>query len=112
MLDLNRNIRADRLLRLNLIGFIAVVIGFIGFSPVVVAESIGFWNRPCQKAFTDWKKRTGHKAFAISGGATIQGGQGCGWIYNSSTKDAAEKAALTACKKSQYGSGCRIISSQ
>lgn len=94
-----------------MLGILAMGVG--GFSDAVHGESIGFWNRPCKKAYADWQKRPGHKAFVISGDTHLRGGQTCGWNFGASSKSIAETSALAACRKAQYGGGtCKVLSSQ
>lgn len=99
--------------RYALIALALVTLGLLEFSNLGHAESIGFWNKPCKKAYANWKKHSGHKAFVISGDAYVQGGQACGWVFNAASKAAAEQSALAACKKNRHGgSTCRVMSSQ
>jgi hypothetical protein len=70
-------------------------------------------NRACQKAYSEWKKRAGHKAFAITP-STGFGAQTCGAVWNASSKAIAEREALKQCGSGKLtpGSTCSIMESK
>jgi hypothetical protein len=60
---------------------------FLVVSMTAEASAIPSWNKPCVKAYQDWQKKSGHKAFAIT--STGPRGQNCGYSWGAATKEAA-----------------------
>jgi hypothetical protein len=75
-------------------------------------SAIPSWNKPCLKAYQDWQKKSGHKAFAMTSAGPS--GQNCGYSWGGATKDAAEREAIKGCKQGKWGinSTCYIMESK
>lgn len=59
----------------------------------------------CIGEYDKYENDPDHRAFAIS-----RNGQYCGWAYGYDTVAAAERTAMTECRKG--GRGCKIIASR
>ena len=91
---------------------ISLTSAFLLFQLVTEASAIPSWNKPCEKAYGDWKKKPGHKAFALTS-VTLHG-QSCGYSWSAPSKEAAEREAIKECKKGKFGmrSTCYIMESK
>jgi hypothetical protein len=85
---------------------------FVLASTATQAVAIPSWNKSCVKAYRDWQKRSGHKAFALTSDGPR--GQNCGYSWNAPSKVAAERDAIKACKEGKWGikSTCYIMESK
>ena len=94
--------------------WIGTLIWILAFEalPTPAVSQVAFWNKQCVKLYADWKKRPGHKAFAVTHAYTNTG-QSCGFSYGVSTKATAEKEAIRQCKLDRWGvsSTCHVIKS-
>ena len=85
--------------------------------PVILSSQamagVSPYNKFCLKAYNDWKKKSGHKAFAISPSSSPMG-QNCGYSWSAPSKRAAERDALKYCAKGKWGIGvtCYILESK
>ena len=85
---------------------------FLLVSMTAEVLAIPSWNKPCVKAYQDWQKKSGHKAFAMT--STGPRGQNCGYSWDAATKEAAERDAIKGCKQGKWGinSTCYIMESK
>jgi hypothetical protein len=93
-----------------IVGFLASVVLLVPLTAQALA--IPSWNKPCVKAYQDWQKKSGHKAFAMTSSGPR--GQNCGYSWGAATKDAAERDAIKGCKQGKWGinSTCYIMESK
>ena len=81
------------------------------FEPGTLQAGIASQNRPCWKAYREWKNKKRHKAFAVTAVGT---GQTCGAVWGAGSKAIAEREAIKVCAKGKWGVGatCYIMESQ
>ena len=65
------------------------------------AQSIPYWAKDCQKLYTEYKGRPGHKAFAVFADQSVE--SGCAYTYRAGSKQQAEKQAIQQCGKVRPG---------
>jgi hypothetical protein len=85
---------------------------FVLMPMVPEAFAIPSWNKSCVKAYQDWQKKPGHKAFAMTSSGPR--GQNCGYSWGAASKEAAERDAIQGCKQGKWGikSTCYIMESK
>ncbi len=68
--------------------------------PKIPTGSFGCTNSV--KKFDKWSKGYEHAAVAIAKAKTITGSRGCGWAWNQTSKQAAERKAVANCRKHAF----------
>jgi hypothetical protein len=91
---------------------VSLASAFLLVSMVPNAVAIPSWNKSCEKAYQDWQKKSGHKAFAMTSAGPR--GQNCGSSWGAPSKEAAERDAIKGCKQGKWGikSTCYIMESK
>jgi hypothetical protein len=83
-------------------GLAIVAFGLFAATSIVFAPVAEAKLQPCQRDYiNNFQKRAVHKAFATTGGRSPKSSNtSCGWANSFGTKQAAVRAAMTACRKS------------
>jgi len=69
-------------------------------------------NKQCLRLYKEWKKKQGHKAFAVSQAIGV-GMQGCGAVWSAPSKAIAEKEAVKSCRQAKaMAATCAVMESQ
>ena len=92
-------------------GVLSVAIALVLATPDTSA-GIASQNKPCQRLYSDWKKKSGHKAFSVTPSTGV-GMQACGAVWGASSKAVAEKEAIKACRRNKVLTAtCYIMESK
>jgi hypothetical protein len=89
----------ERLMRM-LVLFLSLAV--LGSGTSRDASAIPSWNKACWKAYYEWQKKPGHKAFALSTAGSMRG-QNCGYSWSAPSKAVAEKEAIKQCGLGKLG---------
>jgi len=85
-----------------------LLMAFVATSAPMPTYALMAWNTNCRQILADWRKRPGHKAFAIG---MSHEGQYCHSVWSAPSKEAAMEQALKYCRKAS-GRPCTIQSAE
>lgn len=74
----------------------ALLVALVATGAPMPANALMAWNTNCRQILADWKKRPGHKAFAIG---MSHEGQYCQSVWSLPSRKAAMERALKYCQK-------------
>jgi len=84
-----------------------LVIGGFGFSSLPIVEAAEIKSGVCKRAYKDYKRKKGFKAFALSGN-----GESCGYWFKANSASEAKRKALKECRQYSQGGKCSLYKTQ